>query len=200
MSCFSLISTTLISGSWEIINTHCSYVLGSDLKLGIQQTVRTAVQILTRRLKAGCLGEVPRTWSGREMGLWLAWSHAGLVQGAAATVSSCKGAIKSQVGSRQRPKMKPMGGNREWPDRKASLLGKEPWTECYRAAGHGEAWASEDSMQPLEAFKYGDRPEQKRSLGNSKTNHYKQTKKKSPESLASPQNLSWIGIWGGSCN
>lgn len=72
--------------------------------------------------------------------------------------------------------MNPVGGNREWPDRKASLLGKEPGTGCCRAAGHSEAWASEDSMGPVEAFKYGDRPEQERSLGNSKTNHYKQKK------------------------
>lgn len=72
--------------------------------------------------------------------------------------------------------MNPMGGNREWPDRKASLLRKEPGTECYRAAGHSEAWASEDSMGPVEAFKYGDRPEQERSPGKSKTNHSKQKK------------------------
>lgn len=85
--------------------------------------------------------------------------------------------MESQVGSRQRPKMNPMRGNREWPDRKASLLRKESGTECYRAAGHSEAWASEDSMRPVETFKYGDRPEQERSPGNSRTNHYKQKKK-----------------------
>lgn len=81
--------------------------------------------------------------------------------------------------------MNPMGGNREWPDRKGSLLGKEPGTECCRAAGHSEAWASENSMGPVEAFKHGDRPEQERSLGKSKTNHYKQTNKQAKKARES---------------
>lgn len=75
----------------------------------------------------------------------------------------CSGIVESKVGSRQRPKKKPMGDKRGWPDRKSSWLGKKP-----RTVPRLLATVKPGFQKIAGAFKREEGPEQERSLVNSK--------------------------------